>query len=182
MTQAQSVNCYQATTPKENLSSAEKKSLLKMADEEKLAHDVYVKLYEIYKLPVFYNISKAESRHHSVVLEMIKKYDIDYTEQNETGKFNNPDYEKLYNQLITKGKSSLVDALKVGAEIEDLDIYDLDNAIDNEIDNNDITAVYENIRRGSYHHLKAFTNVLKRYSETYSPQYITESRYNEIID
>ena len=179
MTQAQSIYCYQTTTPKETLSNAEKNSLLKMADEEKLAHDVYLKLSETYNLPVFRNIAKAENRHHSVVLSMLKKYDIDYVDKG-IGKFNNSDYDKLYEKLLEKGKTSLVDALKVGAEIEDLDIYDLDNAINNEIDNNDITAVYENIRQGSYHHLKAFTNILKRYNESYTPQYISKSRFNEI--
>ena len=90
-------------------------------------------------------------------------------------------YEQLYTDLVTEGKKSLVDALKVGAKIEDLDIFDLNSAIENDVDSDDITAVFTNIRQGSYHHMKAFTNQLKRFDETYTPQFLTQKQLDEIL-
>ena len=131
-------------------------------------------------MPIFNNISKSEDRHQQVVLEMIKKYDINFEPKTERGKYNDPEMEKLYLELVEQGKKSLVDALKVGALIEDMDIYDLNNAI-KQTDNQDLTIVFTNIRTGSYHHIKAFTNWLKRYNITYQPKYISEQELNDIL-
>ncbi len=174
--------CYQATTPKEPLSNVEKSHLIKMAEEEKLAGDVYEYLNNKWNLRIFVNISKSERQHEKVVLEMIKKYDIDFTPKTKIGKFNNSDYEELYNNLTAQGENSILDALKVGATIEDLDIYDLDIALSKDVDNQDVSIVFQNIRQGSYHHIKAFTNWLKNYNETYSPQYITQQELNNILN
>ena len=46
------------------------------------------------------------------------------------GEFNNSELQDLYNDLIAKGSVSLYDALVVGATIEDVEIYDLNTAID----------------------------------------------------
>ena len=49
--------------PVEALSTSEINALNTMREEELLAHDVYVALYAIYKIPVFNNISQAETQH-----------------------------------------------------------------------------------------------------------------------
>jgi hypothetical protein len=152
-----------------------------MLDEEKLAHDVYSYFSDKYNLPIFKNISNAEQRHFDAVLGLVKKYNVRYTKINDKGKFMNPDYENLYKKLTEKGLSSVTEALRVGAEIEDLDIYDLDEALKKEITTKDIKIVYQNIRTGSYHHIKAFTNVLNRYGESYSAKYISPEEYQKII-
>lgn len=174
--------CNQANTPKEPISQIEIDHLKHMADEEKLAGDVYKTLYETWNLRIFDNISRAEDHHQSMVLQMLDKYDIDFTPQTIRGKYNDPAMEQLYLDLVAQGKQSLTEALKVGAMIEDLDIYDLNQAISNDVDSDDISTVFTNIRQGSYHHIKAFTNVLKRYNETYSPQYISQSELDDILN
>ncbi|MBN2664353.1 MAG: DUF2202 domain-containing protein [Bacteroidales bacterium] len=174
--------CLQQNTPLEPISQVEINQLKHIADEEKLAGDVYKTLFETWNLRVFDNISRAEDQHKKVVLQMIDKYDIDFIPQTVRGKYNDPKMEQLYLDLVTQGKKSIVDALKVGAMIEDLDIYDLNNALNNDVDSDDLTVVFSNIRQGSYHHIKAFTNNLKRYNEIYTPQYISQSEYNDILN
>jgi rubrerythrin len=82
--------------------------------------------------------------------------------------------------LVAQGSKSEVDALKVGATIEDLDIKDLTEEI-NRTNNPDIKRVYENLRNGSYNHMRAFVKALSRYGETYTPQYISQEEFEQII-
>ena len=45
------------------LSDAEKEGIKLMCEEEKLAQDVYLYLYDQWKLPIYNNISNSETRH-----------------------------------------------------------------------------------------------------------------------
>lgn len=172
---------YVKSLPKETLSKDEVRSITHMREEEKLARDVYNKLYEYWKLPIFSNIAKSEQRHMDMVGLLIEKYELnDPVKADSPGKFNDPEMQKLYDKLIAEGKKSLNDALKVGCLIEDLDIYDLNAAL-TKVDNQDIKYVYTNIRRGSYNHLNSFYNTLKRYGGTYTPQYISQDEFDRII-
>ncbi|MEN8116624.1 MAG: DUF2202 domain-containing protein, partial [Bacteroidota bacterium] len=49
------------------LTEDEIKGLLEMREEEKLARDVYKKLYEVHNMVIFNNISKSENAHTSAV-------------------------------------------------------------------------------------------------------------------
>ena len=61
--------------------------------------------------------------------------------------------------LVAKGQISFKDAMLVGKEIEEMDIKDLVERIE-QTDNPDIKTVYENLKRGSENHLRAFTKHL----------------------
>ena len=69
----------------------------------------------------------------------------------------------------------------VGATIEEVDILDLDEAMDNcDIDTVDI--VYCRLRHGSTHHLKAFVGWLSKLGVAYEPQYLSQEEYDEIMN
>ena len=117
----------------------------------------------------------------SSILLLIKKYSlVDPVGSNGVGVFSNSDLQALYNNLISAGAISLVEGLKVGAVIEEIDIIDLDEAIAN-TDNEDLIVVYQNLRKGSENHLCSFVSVLAKNGTTYSPQYISIEEYNRII-
>ena len=97
------------------------------------------------------------------------------------GEFANPDLQTLYDQLTLQGSADLNAALSVGATIEDLDINDLAVALTNTSRQN-ITTVYESLQCGSRNHLRAFTSQLESRGGSYSPQYISPTLYDEIID
>ena len=72
-------NLLAAFTSTASLSDAEVAMLLKMKEEEKLAHDVYVTLYEKWPKPIFLNISNAEERHLQAIITLLKFYNQEDT-------------------------------------------------------------------------------------------------------
>lgn len=174
-------NAMLQNSQKEELSDKEKMSLLQMREEEKLAHDVYIKMYELYGKQVFKNISQSEQTHTNAVKALIEKYGLTDPAKTNAGEFTSPDMQKLYTTLVEKGSKSIVDALTVGATVEDLDIKDLQKQ-SKDIDNADILLVYDNLERGSRNHIRAFTKNLKAMGDSYVPQYISQTEYNAIIN
>lgn len=162
------------------LTEAEVTSLMEMREEEKLAREVYLAMNTIYNYRTFANIAKSENAHSSAVLYLIKNFGlIDPTPAAAT-EFSNPLFTDLYAQLTEKGAVSLVEALKVGAFIEEYDIADLQRHLA-ETENATVAKVYGNLLRGSKFHLKAFTNALKIQGATYTPTVLTVEEYNEIL-
>jgi len=173
---------YVNSIPAGQLTEEEKEGLLYMVEEEKLAHDVYVTLYEKWGLQIFNNIAQSESTHVNAVRSLLDKYNItDPTKNEPVGVFQNPDLQALYNQLIEMGSKSVVDALKVGALIEETDIIDLQERID-QTNKLDIISVYENLMMGSRNHLRAFVKTLANYGVTYEPQLLSKEEYEAIIN
>ncbi len=164
------------------LSQAEIAGLVQMREEEKLAHDVYVTLYEKWGQKIFNNISKSEQTHTDAVGELLEKYNIEDPINSDTkiGEFTIPLIQRLYDDLIEKGNISLVSALEVGTTIEDLDIYDLQEFL-KEVKNEDIERVYDNLLRGSRNHMRAFDKTLQKQGGLYTAQYISQVQYDEII-
>ena len=169
------------TTQSLTLTDAEKEDLLYMREEEKLARDVYIKLYEKWNVPIFSNISNSEQTHTDSVKFLIDRYGLNDAFVNEVGKFTNKDLQALYDSLIEKGNKSLEDALAVGATVEEVDIIDLKEAISN-TDKADIKTVYENLMKGSRNHLRSFVSNMKSRGYSYSPQYLNQEEFDEIVN
>ncbi|MBW2982153.1 DUF2202 domain-containing protein [Candidatus Woesearchaeota archaeon] len=164
-----------------DLSEAEIEGLKLMREEEKLARDVYLELYDEWNLPIFNNIASSEQTHTNVVKALLEAYGIeDPVVSDERGVFTNSELGVLYNSLIEKGKNSLIDALIIGATIEDLDIKDLDDLLEM-TDNEDITLVYENLRKGSRNHIRSFNRQIVNNGGTYEAQYISAEELELIL-
>ncbi len=168
--------------PKQALDATEKEGLVYMREEEKLARDVYSKLFQKWGMRIFGNIARSEQRHMDAVAMILKKYNIaDPVKNDSMGVFTNRNIAVLYEKLVAKGQKSLIDALTVGATIEDLDIFDLDKRLAL-TDNKDIQCVFKNLRRGSENHLRAFLRQLQANGAQYVPQYISKKEYNAILN
>ncbi len=139
------------------LNAKEAEHLLFLREEEKLARDVYRALYARWRTPIFSNIAASEQRHFEAVGILIERYGLPDLAQPSPGIFTNPELQKLYYDLIDKGRRSLPDALAAGVAIEEKDIDDLKIAI-NETDNKDVLKVYGNLLNGSARHLDAFNS------------------------
>lgn len=169
--------------PLEPLSNEEKSSLAFMREEEKLAHDVYVKMYELWNIPIFNNIAQSEQTHTDAVLALIDRYDLeDPVGTNGLGTFVDTGLANLYQVLVSQGEASAVEALKAGAVIEEIDILDLVNQLDTVVDNQDIRFVYENLLRGSRNHLRAYVKNLESRNTTYTPSHLSVELYQSIIE
>ncbi len=171
-----------AITASNALSQDEIDALLFMREEEKLAHDVYMTLYEEWGMRIFTNIAASEQTHTDAVATLLARYGIaDPTLGNEVGEFSDPALQELYDQLVVQGSASLEGALQVGAAIEEIDILDLEERIA-ETDQADIRLVYSNLLAGSKNHLNAFVSTFERQTGTsYTPQYMEQADYDAIM-
>ena len=170
--------------PKVSLDEDELMYLLLMREEEKLAMDVYTTLYDKWKVNVFLNISSSEQEHTNAVLTLLNKYNLpDPVSNNAVGIFIDEHLQSLYTQLVTLGNNSVLDAYKTGATIEDLDIFDLNDAI-LKTDNQDISLVYENLSMGSRNHMRSFYGQITSLGGTYTDtaQYISQLQLDAIIN
>jgi len=164
------------------LSDDEIDGLVFMREEEKLAHDVYLTLYEQWGQRTFANIASSEQSHTDAVKALLDAYGLDDPAAGRgVGDFADPDLQALYDQLIAQGSASLEAALRVGAAIEEIDILDLEQRI-SLTDEAEIIRVYENLMAGSENHLRAFTSVIERQGGlTYQPDYLSQETYDLIV-
>lgn len=162
------------------LSEAEISDLKFLREEEKLARDVYLFSYDKYQISIFKNISQSEQTHTDSVLSLLNKYGISDPASTERGVFVNQDLQALYNSLTAQASISSVEALKVGATVEDLDINDIDHFTVN-TSKIDLLNVYNNLNCGSKNHIRTYTNQLVIYGVNYVPQFLSIDAYNAII-
>ncbi len=162
------------------LTESETATLRFMREEEKLARDVYTYLGSKYALPIFSNIASSEQRHVDFVLDVMDQYDVEDIATDTPGAFTLPALQDLYRSLTAKGELSLLDALWVGATIEDMDINDLNEAI-KATENADLIDLYELLRCGSENHLRGFNGQIEWNGGTYTPVYITQDEFDAII-
>ena len=163
------------------LNEADKEALIFMREEEKLAHDLYAEMYELWGLQIFQNIGSSEQSHTEAIKTLLDAYDIPDPASDVSGVFTDPDLQNLYNDLVVQGNQSLAEALKVGALIEEIDILDLQDRLA-QTDNADIQQVFTNLLRGSSNHLRAYTSTLMTQTgETYQPQFMSADAYQSII-
>ena len=163
------------------LSAAEIEALLYMREEEKLAHDVYLALYERWGLPIFLNISQSEQSHTDSIKVLLERWNLADPASSQMGVFTNPELQALYNELVARGEQSISEALKTGAAIEEIDILDLENDLAIVVQP-DIQQVFQNLLQGSYNHLRAFvSNLNNQTGEVYQPQYLPVEQYQTIL-
>ena len=156
--------------------------LLYMVEEEKLAHDVYMVLYDLWGQPVFQNIANSELSHIEAVKNLMERYGIPApVESNQSGQFDNQDLQALYDQLVETGSVSLAEAIKVGTVVEEIDILDLEEYL-TQTDVADLTLVYENLLSGSRNHLRSFVSTFERQTgQVFQPQYLSLAAFEEIM-
>ena len=153
-----------------------------MREEEKLARDVYLTLGELWSMPIFFNIARAEQQHMDRVLSVMDLYEItDPIVDDSVGVFADQHFADLYTTLVDLGSQSLIDGLIVGATIEDLDIFDLNDLIN--IGTNDhLLFAWQNLLKGSRNHLRAFMSALNAQDGVYLPQYLDQEAFDAIVE
>jgi hypothetical protein len=177
-----------------------------MCEEEKLARDVYITLGTKYpSSTVFGNIDDSEEQHKCAVADMLEKYGMPNPSTNDnvgvfTGEAYGWYFTEKYNALVERGSTSELEALYVGAFIEELDMLDInqcpkvvidtDNGIDDVsecgkvyTDNADIQQLYGSLLAGSENHLRAYVNNIEKQIGTgnYVAQILTQDQVDAIL-
>ena len=167
-----------------NLSEDETKGILLMLEEEKLARDVYLALDEKWNSTVFSHISNAEQRHYDKMNALAKQFNLTIpasVANDEKGKFLNKKLQQAYDEMVEIGKVSLENALRIGANVEELDIQDLTEAIA-QTENEKIIKVYVQLKQASEKHLRSFIKNLKKEGVDYTPAILSQKYFDAIID
>lgn len=163
------------------LSQEERDGLVYMREEEKLARDVYNVFTLKWGARPFGNIAQSEQTHMDAVKVLLDRYGLDDpAARTRPGVFKNPELQALYTKLVARGGASRIEALKVGALIEDLDLYDLERWLKVTVQP-DIKLVYENLAMGSRNHLRAFITALGNSGGSYVPRYLAKADFDKIV-
>ncbi|MCA9304436.1 MAG: DUF2202 domain-containing protein [Phycisphaerales bacterium] len=163
------------------LSSEARAELLKMRQEEKLARDVYRALHERWGADVF-KISNSEQRHMDAMKAMLDRFSIQDPIVDDTpGVFTDKVFSDLYHELVDAGSGSVLDALKVGAKIEELDLVDL-RAARAEAGDAVLDRVYGNLERATRNHLRAFAAQIEANKGVYAAVHLPQEEFDAIAD
>lgn len=188
------------------LDANEQTHLIFMREEEKLARDVYMTLGTMYPdSPIFGKIDDSEQIHTTAVKNMIEKYGLQDPNTNDNiGAYTGEDYgwyfTEKYNQLVERASISELEALYVGAFIEELDMMDInqcpkviveaDNGI-NDVsecgkiytDNADVSNLYASLLDGSDSHLAGYVKNIEKHigAGNYQAQVLTQEQVNKIL-
>ena len=177
-----------------------------MREEEKLARDVYMKLGAMYPdHPIFGTIDDSEQRHTDAVRAMIEKYGLEDPNTNDNvGVYTGEDYgwyfTEKYQLLLERASIGELDALYVGAFIEELDMMDIrqcpqvivetDNGINDVTecgqvytDNTDVANLYASLIDGTDSHLEAYVKNIEQYIGVgnYQAQVLPQEQVDEIL-
>ncbi|WFN33660.1 DUF2202 domain-containing protein [Methanogenium sp. S4BF] len=167
--------------PVSALSAAEALDILYMQEEEKLARDVYRVFSDAWGMQIFNNIGDAEQTHLDSVTVLIDRYGLDGASATAApGVFDHAELQALYDDLTETGQRSPEDAIRAAALVEETDIVDLRDAM-SRTDKEDVRYVYDNLKRGSENHLRAFVRILEQQGGSYAPVILTPAEYTEII-
>ncbi|WP_367318617.1 DUF2202 domain-containing protein [Streptomyces sp. HUAS ZL42] len=138
------------------LTAAQKATLASMAEEEKLAHDLYTAFAERHEVRIFERIAAAETQHLSAVRTLLDRYDVtDPTAGKPAGEFTDPTLQATYDRLLKQGEDGLDAALKAGRTVETDDIAALTKALSG-LTAPDTRQVYDDLLAASERHLAAF--------------------------
>jgi hypothetical protein len=165
------------------LNQQERDAILYMREEEKLARDVYNLLYDKWGTNPFDNIRQSEQVHMDRMKTLITTYQLEdpvMKNLDKQGVFTNVLLQQYFNELSTTGIRSLIDALKVGAKIEELDIADLEERI-KQTQKQDIISSYNFLKMASENHLRAFVRRLKMQGVVYEPVILSKTEFEKTI-
>lgn len=162
------------------LSGEEAAMLTYMREEEKLARDVYLLMYELWDTAIFSQIAESEQKHMDSMLKKLDKYGLPDPALT-VGDFTNDVLQSKYDELTEIGNDSYVAGLDVGATIEEIDMIDIQYAID-VTTHVDVVTSYEKLLEGSKNHLRAYVGALATQGVTYVPKYISQELFDAIME
>jgi hypothetical protein len=138
------------------LTDTQKSAVAALAEEEKLAHDLYVAFADQYSTRAFTRIANAETQHLAELRTILERYSIaDPTAGLAAGTFATAATQDLYNKLLADGSAGVDAAYAAARTVESTDITTLQSSVVG-VTAPDVLQVYANLLAGSQRHLVAF--------------------------
>jgi len=158
------------------LTMDEANGLKYMREEEELARDLYMTIFNNKGLTVFQSISlNSEVAHAQSMLNLLNTYSVADPSTGSPTTYSDPALQTLFNDLLatsTGAGATDVDALMVGALVEEVDIADInkEKALVQPV-HALIIQTYDNLLCGSRNHLRSFVGQIEAITGTaYTPQ------------
>jgi hypothetical protein len=127
-----------------------------MAEQEKLAHDLYTAYAARYDARIFDQITVAETRHLAAVRALLDRYGVpDPTAGKAAGQFASTSVKATYDRLLAQGSGGEQAALKAGVTVEQAQVAALRKALKG-LTAADVQQVYNRLLTTSQRHLEAF--------------------------
>ncbi|HSO64579.1 MAG TPA: DUF2202 domain-containing protein [Ornithinibacter sp.] len=126
-------------------------------EEERMARDLYAALAAEHDgARPFSNITRSEDRHFDAIGTLLDRYDVtDPSAGKAAGTYAVAVVQDLYDGWLKEGKTSLDAAYRVGVELEQRDVADLEKTIADDLPS-DVDTVLGNLLEGSKQHLAAY--------------------------
>ncbi len=164
-----------------SLTQNELKYLIFMREEEKLARDLYLEMYGLWRLSVFKSIAEEEQDHMDAMLNLLRIYQIpDPIQADRPGQYVNASLLNLYYSLSQQGKVSARDALKACALQEEINMTDLNKANAASFQPM-IKDTYSELHKDSTNHLRSFAHALEIFGIRYQGVYLPQQTIDTIV-
>jgi hypothetical protein len=144
------------------LTAAQRIELARLAEEEKLNHDLYTAFAKAYRLPLFENLAAAEANHLQALRTLMDRYGIaDPTAGKAAGVFASATAQAAYDRLLAQGKTGQQAALAAAQIVEQNAIARYGDALGG-LNAPAAERVYSNLRAAETRHLAAIDTWLAR--------------------
>lgn len=166
-------------TPK--LTEQEEMDLLFSCEQEKLLRDVYLYSFDKYGNAIFNQIAGSQNVRMSELKGLISSYNLDDPTSLDIGMFSTSSFQDIYNTALIQSDSSLESAIMAILYLEDKDMVDIREFISNTTKEN-MLYTYEFMYCTSENHIRWLYPELLLEGGTYTPQFISQDDFNEIIN
>jgi hypothetical protein len=171
------------TTNAQEINQDEIRDLRYTREEQKMSLDLYQEFYMLYEHHVFDQIATSEERNMEKVRKLLDVYGLvdPITGIRELrGEFHNATIQQHYDHFYALGIQSRTDALKVSAQVEELDISILQLHL-NRTDNPLLRSTYEQLLRESEDHLLTFVRHLEMEGQDYHAKILSEEELQKLL-
>jgi hypothetical protein len=155
-------------------------ALIRLYEEEILAHDLYVALGEIHPdvMPL-HNITRSELMHREALAAILKSEGIKLPTPAGGRRFVSEGLDETFVKWLAEGKKSAGDACRVGVRLEEIDIVDLRKAQTDFPAHKEVLAQLE---AASNNHLRAFHRNLTARDGEYTPEALSAEDLKAILN
>jgi len=154
--------------------------LVRLYEEEILAHDLYVELGKAHpEVRPFQNIPHSEARHREAMETILNKAGVPLPQPQKGKKFVTPGLDRTYRRWLKEGSQSPMEACQVGVRLEEHDIADLRKAA---VDFPEHRMVLKQLEEASGNHLRAFHRNLTARDGTYEAEALKQAELQQLLN
>lgn len=156
------------------------KLLCRLYLEEKMSYDLMSEFYNNWQLEVFNSVKERDAKHVWCMDKVIMKYGFNNSSSVSVDLFNDKKVQAFYDEMSVKGSISDLSALEAAAYVKERSISELREKIQTQSDPYIVKIIFL-MEKASQNQFRALVNSIKLSGAEYTPSYLTDDEYNNII-